>query len=200
MFEFKDYTLADINAIMDIVTQATFNGDDYSPVNADFLARAYLLYVTTDIVDAYMQKKEDGSVVITDINGLFKFVSEQEYEKYYEDSEKLCNMIESFFYEIQEKIAYIRDMRVYQRHTLTDVSMSELIDTINNVIEKFAENPVTSDDVKKLIESKNDIVSALIDKDRLDERLEEHEKRHQEREEKMRQIEKTLNKRSDKVE
>ena len=77
---------------------------------------------------------------------------------------------------IEKKIEYTKQMNISRKYPLTDVALSDLIDTINHVVESF-ENSITSEDVRKLIESKDDIVSALTDRDRLNKDLAEYEKR-----------------------
>lgn len=207
MINFKDYTLADVNGVMNIVTEIAFNGGEYSPINVDFFSKTYLLFIMTDAVDNYIHKDEDGVIIIDDMNGLFEFVNNNELDRLdinndidYEVVHNRITMYYNYINMINEKVEYIKQQNIHTKNTLTDVSMSELIDTINGVIEKFSDKPITTDDVKKLIESKDDIVKALTDKERLNERLDEYELKHKEREVSLKKIEETLNKRSDKIE
>ena len=200
--EFKEYTIADCNAILEIVSKLAFNDGVYSPVNADFFKQVYVYFMVSNIVDDYVSKDEDGIITINDINNLYKFIYSNEIEEIInndEDKWKFIKITDFYFEMIDTKIEYVKQEKLSNKNTLTDISLSNLIDTINNVVESF-ENSITSEDMKKLIESKDDIVKALTDKDRLDKRLEEYEKRHFKQDEVLKGIEEILTKRSDKVE
>lgn len=200
--EFKEYTIADCNAILEIVSKLAFNDGGYSPVNADFFKQAYVYFMTSNIIDDYMSKDEDGIITINDVNSLYEFIYSDEIDEIIKNDEnkwKFIKITDFYFEMIDTKIEYVKQEKLSNKNTLTDISLSNLIDTINNVIESF-ENSITSEDVKKLIESKDDIVKALTDKDRLDKRLEEYEKRHSKQDEVLKEIEETLAKRSDKIE
>lgn len=200
--KFKEYTIADCNAILEIVSKLAFNDGVYSPVNADFFKQVYVYFMVSNIVDDYVSKDEDGIITINDINNLYKFIYSNEIEEIInndEDKWKFIKITDFYFEMIDTKIEYVKQEKLSNKNTLTDISLSNLIDTINNVVESF-ENSITSEDMKKLIESKDDIVKALTDKDRLDKRLEEYEKRHSKQDEVLKGIEEILTKRSDKVE
>ena len=200
--EFKEYTIADCNAILEIVSKLAFNDGVYSPVNADFFKQVYVYFMVSNIVDDYVSKDEDGIITINDINNLYEFIYSNEIEEIInndEDKWKFIKIADFYFEMIDTKIEYVKQEKLSNKNTLTDISLSNLIDTINKVVESF-ENSITSEDMKKLIESKDDIVKALTDKDRLDKRLEEYEKRHSKQDEVLKGIEEILTKRSDKVE
>ena len=200
--EFKEYTIADCNAILEIVSKLAFNDGVYSPVNADFFKQVYVYFMVSNIVDDYASKDEDGIITINDINNLYEFIYSNEIEEIInndEDKWKFIKITDFYFEMIDTKIEYVKQEKLSNKNTLTDISLSNLIDTINKVVESF-ENSITSEDMKKLIESKDDIVKALTDKDRLDKRLEEYEKRHSKQDEVLKGIEEILTKRSDKVE
>ena len=200
--EFKEYTIADCNAILEIVSKLAFNDGVYSPVNADFFKQVYVYFMVSNIVDDYVSKDEDGIITINDINNLYKFIYSNEIEEIInndEDKWKFIKIADFYFEMIDTKIEYVKQEKLSNKNTLTDISLSNLIDTINKVVESF-ENSITSEDIKKLIESKDDIVKALTDKDRLDKRLEEYEKRHSKQDEVLKGIEEILTKRSGKVE
>ena len=200
--EFKEYTIADCNAILEIVSKLAFNDGVYSPVNADFFKQVYVYFMVSNIVDDYVSKDEDGIITINDINNLYKFIYSNEIEEIInndEDKWKFIKIADFYFEMIDTKIEQVKQEKLSNKNTLTDISLSNLIDTINKVVESF-ENSITSEDIKKLIESKDDIVKALTDKDRLDKRLEEYEKRHSKQDEVLKGIEEILTKRSGKVE
>ena len=200
--EFKEYTIADCNAILEIVSKLAFNDGEYSPVNVDFFKQVYVYFMVSNIVDDYVSKDEDGIITINDINNLYEFIYSNEIEEIINNDEnkwKFIKIADFYFEMIDTKIEYVKQEKLSNKNTLTDISLSNLIDTINKVVESF-ENSITSEDMKKLIESKDDIVKALTDKDRLDKRLEEYEKRHSKQDEVLKGIEEILTKRSDKVE
>lgn len=200
--EFKEYTIADCNAILEIVSKLAFNDGEYSPVNVDFFKQVYVYFMVSNIVDDYVSKDEDGIITINDINNLYEFIYSNEIEEIINNDEnkwKFIKITDFYFEMIDTKIEYVKQEKLSNKNTLTDISLSNLIDTINKVVESF-ENSITSEDMKKLIESKDDIVKALTDKDRLDKRLEEYEKRHSKQDEALKGIEEILTKRSDKVE
>lgn len=200
--EFKKYTIADCNAITNFVVKVAFNNGEYSPVNADFFKKVYTYFMVSNILDNYITKDENDNLVISDVDELYKYIYSDEIDEIIKNDEnkwKFIKITDFYFEMIEDKIEYIKQQNLSNKNTLTDISLSNLIDTINKVVESF-ENSITSDDVKKLIESKDDIVKALTDKDRLDKRLEEYEKRHSKQDDVIKDIEETLKKRADKVE
>lgn len=190
--EFKKFTIADCNAIMTIIDNISFNNGVYSPVNADFFSKVYIYFLTTNIIDEYVSKGEDGSISINDINKLYEYIYSSEILEIINSDEKS--------FEFQEIVNRYKDMAdsmidfhkqqiISDKHSLVEISLSNLIDNLNRIVESI-DNPVTSDDVKKLIETKDDIIDKLVDSERLDKRLREHEERNKKLKEQAEKIEK----------
>lgn len=203
--EFKEFNIKDLNAIIEIVNTLSFDNGEYSPANQDFFSKAYVYFLTSNIVDKYISKNKEDSVVINDFNGLFEFIYSKEMSDIIsnydcnEYCERFNDITQYCFNMIEKKIEYTKQMNILRKYPLTDVSLSDLIDTINHVVESF-ENSITSEDVRKLIESKDDIVSALTDRDRLNKDLAEYEKRKKRITENIKSIDENFDTRSDKSE
>ena len=199
--EFKEYTIADCNAIMEIISTLSFNNGVFSPVNADFFSKVYIYFLTTNIIDEYVSKNQDGSIYINDINNLYKYVYSSEIKEIINsdiNGIEFCEIVNRYKDMADEAIEFSKQQMLTNRNSLIDISLSNLIDNINKVVSDI-QNSVTSDDVKKLIESKDDIIKALTDIDRLDARLEKREKFHKENQkqvEKIQEIKKVIEKRT----
>ena len=99
-------------------------------------------------------------------------------------------------------IDFHKQQIISDKHSLVEISLSNLIDNLNRIVESI-DNPITSDDVKKLIETKDDIIDKLVDSERLDKRLQEHEERNKKLKEQAEKIEKmktVMKKRESKLE
>lgn len=157
----KNPTLADCNAITELVTELSFIDGKYSPMFSEFFKLVYSIYITVDILDEYISKDENNTIQIKDINKLFAYVESNGFNN------TMCcgkgeNMRKVVCLSIDKAIEYRKQEILNSKYSLTDISLSNLIDTINNGIEELEKN-ISTEKLETLLNTKDKVLGAITD-------------------------------------